>query len=72
MSTESPFREQDLLARLEALTAERDELSRARALATAREACARRSGWSWWRFLLGVAVLPAAMVLLGVVISVIR
>jgi len=29
MSTESPFREQDLLARLEALTAERDELSRA-------------------------------------------
>ena len=70
MSTESPFREQDLLARLEALTAERDELSRA--LATAREACARRSGWSWWRFLLGVAVLPAAMVLLGVVVSVIR
>jgi hypothetical protein len=40
--------------------------------------CSRCTGlldartWSWWRFLLGVAVLPAAMALLVVVINVIQ
>jgi hypothetical protein len=59
MPSESPFREDDLQARVEALRAERDQL--AQALEIAVKAGARRGPWSWWRFLMGMALLPAAV-----------
>jgi hypothetical protein len=66
MESSSPFREEDLQARVEALRAERDELERALAIAV-REG--RRGAWSWSRFLLGVALLPRAVVLSALLVG---
>jgi hypothetical protein len=57
MPTESPFREEDLSARVDALRVERDRL--VLDLETAVRAGRRRAVWSWGRFLLGLAVLPS-------------
>ena len=61
MPPESPFREEDLQARVEALRLERDNL--ARSLAVMRAEAAGYGRWSWWRFLLGLSVLPLAAIL---------
>jgi len=64
MNTESPFREEDRQARVDALRAERDGL--ARTLAAIREQVKEtdRQRWSWWSFALGFCVVPAAALLL--------
>ena len=67
MPKESPFREEDLQARVEALRAERDQL--ASALETALRESRRRGAWSWGRFLLGVALLPTAVLMSVVLVS---
>jgi hypothetical protein len=67
MSSESPFREEDLQARVEALRVERDEL--ARALEDALRQAGRNGTWSWWRFLMGALLLPTAIVMSIVLVS---
>lgn len=59
MPPESPFREEDLNARVEALRAERLALSRQ--LVEARRRLDARGGWRWGWFLLGVALFPALL-----------
>jgi hypothetical protein len=63
MHAESPFREDDLQARVDALRAERDDL--ARRLATVRRLvnAAGERHWSWGRFLFGLFVGCAAVLL---------
>ena len=63
MPAESPFREEDLLARVEALRVERDDFRRTLEVTLAEAASYRP--WSWGRFLLGACVLPG---LVGMVV----
>jgi hypothetical protein len=63
MLLDSPFREEDLQARVEALRAERDELARKLEATRGRVKAARRDSWSWWRFVAGFCIPPALMLL---------
>lgn len=63
MLLDSPFREEDLQARVDALRAERDELARRLAATRGRVREVRRESWSWWRFVFGFCIAPALMVL---------
>jgi hypothetical protein len=67
MQTDSPFRDEDLTARVQALRVERDRL--ARELEIALREAGRHGPWSWGRFLLGVALLPTAIAMSAVLLS---
>jgi hypothetical protein len=60
MQSQGPFREEDVRARVNELRAERERL--ARQLATTLDEVRRSSSWSWGRFLLGLALMPVAIV----------
>jgi hypothetical protein len=62
MPPESPFREEDLSLRVDALRIERDNLTNA--LAVTRTVLATCPTWSWSRFVLGFCVLPGVALLL--------
>jgi hypothetical protein len=68
MSYREPFREGDLESRVDALRLERDNLARSLAVTLAQAKAATSRPWSWWRFLVGVCVLPAASVLLALAV----
>jgi hypothetical protein len=61
MAPMSPYRDEDLPARVEALRAERDYLSRAVAVTLAKAATHRT--WSAWRFFVGLCVTPIVVAL---------
>jgi hypothetical protein len=64
---ESPFREEDLQARVDALRAQRAEL--VWKLEEARAKPGARSTWSWGWFLLGVVFFPAMLAVLGLLVA---
>lgn len=57
MSLEKPYREDDLQVRLGELRAEHHRLSRTIEVTLAK--AATHATFSWWRFSVGVCVLPA-------------
>ena len=65
---ESPFREDDLPARIESLTLQREALLGQ--LAQVEGAIGSLRPWSWQRFALGLALLPVSFAL--VVLAIVR
>jgi hypothetical protein len=68
MSHQEPFRDGGLEARVDALRLERDNLTRSLAVTLAQAKAATSRPWSWWRFFLGVCVLPAASLLIALAV----
>jgi len=64
-STQSPFREDDLPARLQSLRDERNAL--AMEIARVKTEVSTLTPWSWKRFLLGALLLPVSV---GIVVLV--
>jgi hypothetical protein len=55
-----------------ALRLERDNLARSLAVTLAESKAATSRPWSWWRFLLGVCVVPAVALLIALAVVLFR
>jgi hypothetical protein len=57
---------------VDALRLERDNLARSLAVTLAQAKAATSRPWSWWRFVLGIGVVPAVALLIALAVVLFR